>query len=76
MTSAPNGTSKSNNSESDYKAMPTHDNRRIREIGKKRDVTGFRDGIDSTEFDVQPAPKLYRTSYGALQCTHLSVILA
>ena len=56
--------------------MPTHDDCRICGIGEKRDITSFGDGIDSTEFDVQPARKLYQTSYGASQCTHLSVMSA
>ena len=56
--------------------MPTHDHRWICGIGEKRDITSFGDGIDSTEFDVQPARELYQTSYGASQCTHLSVIFA
>ena len=56
--------------------MPTHDNGRICGIDEKRDITSFGDGIDSTEFDVQPTRKLYQTSYGVSQCTHLSVMLA
>jgi len=62
-------------SEPGHKTTSTHDNGRIYGIGEKRDIASFGDGIDSTEFDIQPAWKLYQTSYRA-QCTHLSVKLA
>ena len=42
--------------------MPTHDNRWICRIGEERDIPGFRNGIDSTEFDVQPARRLDQTN--------------